>query len=109
MSMWHAGEILDEATREIPEAILDDEKVQKALQYLFDAVEELTDWIDPNSERWEQEISDAEESGAVAVAEHFESMLEEALYRQKLFGTQFDLERFIESVKAVEIREVVHG
>ena len=102
MSMYEAGEIINTATQEIPEEIMDNEKVQGALQYLFDTVATLTDWIDPDSDGYREELSDMEHKGAVAVAEYYRKALEDALYRQKMFGTQFDPEQFAESMHDVQ-------
>lgn len=107
MSMYEAGEIIDTATEDIPEAIMDDEKVQGALQYLFDTVATLTDWIDPDSDGYRESLWEAERDGANAVAEYYRKTLEEALYRQKMFGTQFDLERFVDGLHGVTIDEVL--
>lgn len=107
MSMYEAGEIIDTATREIPEAIMDNEQVQSALQYLFDTVAVLTDWIDPDSEGYRESLWEAERDGAYAVAEYYRKSLEEALYRQKMFGTQFDLERFLDGLHGVSVQEVL--
>lgn len=102
MSMYEAGEIIDTATREIPEEIMDNQEVQGAFQYLFDTVSVLTDWIDPDSDAYREELSDMEHQGAYAVAEYYRKALEDALYRQKMFGTQFDLEQFAESMHDVQ-------
>ena len=107
MSMYAAGEIINTATQEIPEEIMDNEQGQGALQYLFDTVATLTDWIDPDSDGYREELSDMEHQGAVAVAEYYRKTLEDALYRQKMFGTQFDLERFVEGLHGVTIDEVL--
>ena len=102
MSMYEAGEIINTATQEIPEEIMDNEQVQGALQYLFDTVATLTDWVDPDSDEYREELSDMEHQGAVAVAEYYRKALDDALYRQKMFGTQFDLEQFAESMHDVQ-------
>ena len=107
MSMYEAGEIIDTATREIPEAIMDTEEVQNALQYLFDTVSVMSDWIDPYSEVFEEHLDSAKHDGAYAVAEYYRKSLEDALYRQKMFGTQFDLERFIDGLHTVTVQEVL--
>ena len=107
MSMSEAGDILDEATKDVPEEILDNPKVENAMQYLFDTLATLTDWIDPDSGGYREELSDMEHKGAVAVAEYYRKTLEDALYRQKMFGTQFDLEQFIDSLHGVTIGEVL--
>jgi len=107
MSMYEAGEIINTATQEIPEEIMDNEQVQGALQYLFDTVATLTDWIDPDSDGYREELSDMEYKGAVAVAEYYRTALEDALYRQRMFGTQFDLERFLDGLHHVSVQEVL--
>ena len=107
MSMYEAGEIINTATQEIPEEIMDNEKVQGALQYLFDTVATLTDWIDPDSDGYRESLWEAERDGASAVAEYYRKSHEDALYRQKMFGTQFDLERFVEGLHGVTIGEVL--
>jgi len=107
MSMYEAGEIINTATQEIPEEIMDNEQVQGALQYLFDTVATLTDWIDPDSDGYRENLLDAEQQGAYAVAEYYRKSLGDALYRQKMFGTQFDLERFIDGLYAVTVDEVL--
>ena len=107
MSMWEASEIVDDATREVPEEILDNPKVEEALTTLFGWLDRLTDWIDPDSDGYREELSDMEHQGAYAVAEYYRKSLEDALYRQKMFGTQFDLERFIDGLHEVTVQEVL--
>lgn len=107
MSMYEASEIIDEATKGVPDEILDDERVEEAMTYLFSTLERLTDWIDPDSEHYAQDIYEAERDGANAVAEYYRKSLEDALYRQKMFGTQFDLERFVDGLHGVTIDEVL--
>lgn len=109
MSMYEAGEIIDTATREIPEEIMDNPEVQDAIQYLFSHIEEMTDWIDPQSHIFEEHLDSAKHDGAVAVVEKYQEMLADALYRQRLFGTRFDLEEFIETLSVIPIDEVLHG
>ena len=79
MSMSEAGDILDEATKDVPEEIMDNEQVENAMQYLFDTLATLTDWIDPDSDGYREELSDMEHKGAVAVAEYYRKSLEDAL------------------------------
>lgn len=107
MSMYEAGEIIDEATRGVAPEVIERDDVQESLQYLFGWLDRLTDWIDPESDGYRESIYEAEHEGAVAVAERYRTMLEDALYRQKLFGEQFDLERFMERLHTIEIHEVL--
>jgi len=109
MSMSEAGDIIDTATREIPEAIMDNEYVQDALKYLHDCISELTEiWIDPESDYYRESLWEAEQQGAYAVAEYYRKSLEDALYRQRMFGTQFDLERFLDGLRGVMVDEVLN-
>jgi len=107
MSMSEAGDIIDEATREVPEEILDNPEVENAMQYLFGWLDRLTDWIDPDSDYYREELHDMEQQGAFAVAEYYRKSLEDALYRQRMFGTQFDLERFVDGLHRVSVQEVL--
>ena len=107
MSMYEASEIIEEATKGVPEEILDDERVEEAMTYLFSTLERLTDWIDPDSEHYAQDIYESKHEGAVAVAERYRMMLEEALYRQDLFGEQFDLRAFIQKLSTMTVNEVL--
>ena len=101
--MYEAGEIIDEATRGIPEEILENEKVQEALQYLFDTVSSLTDWIDPQSDGYLQELHYAREDGIFNAREKMLDILEDALYRQKMFGSAVNLEELIDTARKVEV------
>ena len=107
MSMYEASEIIEEATKGVPEEILENEKVEEAMTYLFSTLERLTDWIDPDSEHYAQDIYESRHDGAVAVAERYRLMLEEALYRQDLFGEQFDLRAFVERLSTITLDEVL--
>ena len=109
MSMSEAGDILDEATRGVPEEIMDNEKVESAMTYLFGWLDRLTDWIDPESDGYREELYEERMTGAYAVVDRYQSMLKDALYRQKMFGTQFDLEQFVDALSKVEIHEVLEG
>jgi hypothetical protein len=107
MSMYEASEILDMATEGIPEDIMDNEKVEQAFAVVFDWLDKLTDWIDPESEHYAQDIYESRREGAVSVAERYRIMLEEALYRQDLFGEQFDLRAFVERLSTITLDEVL--
>ena len=107
MSMYEASEIIEEATKGVPEEILDDERVEEAMTYLFSTLERLTDWIDPDSEHYAQDIYESRRDGAEAVAECYRSMLEEALYRQDLFGEQFNLRAFVERLSTITLDQVL--
>ena len=107
MSMWEASEILDMATQDIPEDIMDNEKVEEAFTVVFDWLDKLTDWIDPDSEHYAQDIYESRRDGAMSVVERYQLMLSEALYRQDLFGEQFDLRAFIERLSTISLTEVL--
>lgn len=101
------NEITRNAFEGVPEEILEHEAVQSAIQYVDSWVEEFDRWIDPNSEYYAMELYDSQREGAVAVAERYRLMLEEALYRQDLFGEQFDLRAFVERLSTIPIHEVL--
>ena len=107
MSMSEAGDIIDEATREVPEEIMDSEQVENAFQHLFNVLSTVTDWIDPDSEVFEEHLDSAKRDGAVAVVERYQSMLADALHRQKMFGEVFDLQGFIDQLSRIPIEEVL--
>jgi hypothetical protein len=52
-------------------------------------------------------VWEAQREGAVSVAERYRIMLEEALYRQDLFGEQFDLRAFVERLSTITLDEVL--
>jgi len=91
------------AVESVPQEILESESVARAFEYLGKVIDNYEyEWIDPDSDAYREELSDMEHKGAVAVAEYFRKTLEDALYRQKMFGTQFDLEQFAESMHDVQ-------
>jgi hypothetical protein len=91
----------------VPEEILEHEAVQNAIQYVDSWVDEFDRWIDPESEYYAMELHDAQREGAVAVAERYRLMLDEALYRQDLFGERFDLRAFVERLSTITLDEVL--
>lgn len=107
MSMWEASEIVDNATQGVPEEILDMPVVERALSDIFQHLVALTDWIDPESDGYREELSEMEQQGAFAVAEYYRKSLEDALYRQNMFGTRFDLEGFLDGLHGVSVAEVL--
>jgi hypothetical protein len=106
MAMYN--EITMNAFSNVPEEILEHESVQNAIEYVDSWVEEFeNNWIDPSSEYYAMELLDAQREGAVAVAERYRLMLEEALYRQDLFGSQFDLRAFVDNLSTITLDEVL--
>jgi hypothetical protein len=104
------NEITSTAFEGVPEEILEHEAVQKAVEYVDGWIEEFqNNWIDPNSEYYDNELYEARRDGAVSVVERYQSMLAEALYRQDLFGEQFDLRAFIDRLSTMKLDEVLEG
>ena len=104
-----AGEIVDNAVREVPEAILEAPEVRGAIEYLTSALAIYSDYIDPDGDELEERISEAMVYGAEEVSAHYESLLLDALYRQRMFGEDFVLEDFIAKVRSADVHELVHG
>ena len=48
-----------------------------------------------------------EHQGAYAVVERYQSMLADALHRQKMFGEVFDLQGFIDLQNKITVTEVL--
>lgn len=92
---------------DMPEDLLGNPDVQRLIDNAYKVLEQFDGFIDPDSDAYREELHDAEERGAVAVAEYYSTMLSEALYRQRLFGEQFDLEKFADKLETVEIGEVL--
>jgi hypothetical protein len=101
------SEITRNAFEGVPEEIVQHEAVQNAIEYLDSWADEFDRWIDPNSEYYDMQLHEAQREGAVSVAERYRSMLEEALYRQDLFGEQFDLRAFVERLSTITLDEVL--
>ena len=87
---------------DMPEDLLGNPDVQRLIDNAYKVLEHFDGFIDPDSDEYREELSDMEHKGAVAVAEYYRKALEDALYRQKMFGTQFDLEQFAESMHDVQ-------
>lgn len=97
-----------EAFSGVPEKILEHEAVQNAMGYVDSWFEEFeNNWIDPESDYYRESLWEAQREGAVSVAERYRIMLEEALYRQDLFGEQFDLRAFVERLSTITLDEVL--
>jgi hypothetical protein len=97
-----------EAFSALPEEILEHEAVQKAIGYVDSWFEEFeNNWIDPESDYYRESVWEAQREGAVSVAERYRLMLDEALYRQDLFGEQFDLRAFVERLSKITLDEVL--
>ena len=103
-----SGDYVRTAVESVPEKVLGMESVARAFEYLGKVIDNYEDnYIDPDSEGYKEELSDMERKGAEAVVERYQSMLEEALYRQRLFGEQFDLGGFIQKLSTTTIHEVL--
>ena len=103
-----SGDYVRTAVESVPEEVLESEPVAQAFEYLGKVIDNYEDnWIDPESDYYREELHEMEQQGAYAVAEYYRETLEEALYRQKMFGTQFDLERFIDGLSGVSVQEVL--
>lgn len=92
---------------DMPEDLLGNPDVQKLIDNAHKVLEHFDNFIDPDSDYYREELHNAEERGAIAVAEYYSTMLSEALYRQRLFGEQFDLEKFADKLETVQISEVL--
>ena len=106
--MGVSSEYVRNAVESVPEEVLGMESVARAFEYLgktIDAYED--DWIDPASDYYAETIHGAERDGAVAVVERYQSMLADALHRQKMFGEEFDLQGFIDQLSTIPIEEVL--
>ena len=102
------NEITRNAFSDVPEEILEHEAVQNAIQYVDSWVDEFeNNWIDPNSDYYAESLWEAQREGAVSVAERYRIMLDEGLYRQDLFGEQFDLRAFVERLSTITLDEVL--
>jgi len=102
------NEITMNAFDSVPDEIMAHESVQQAMRYVDGWVYEFeNNWIDPNSDYYAESLWEAQREGAVSVAERYRIMLDEALYRQDLFGEQFDLRAFIERLSTITLDEVL--
>ena len=100
-------EIVRTAVESVPEEILENEKVRGALEYLGSWIDQYSDYIEPHGDYYNDIVAEAKRDGAVAVVERYQSMLAEALHRQKMFGEDFDLEGFIDQLSKIPIEEVL--
>ena len=103
--MYEAGDIIDEATRRVAPEVIERDDVQESLQYLFGWLDRLTDWIDPDSDGYREELYEARTDGAYELRHKVEEMLEEALYRQRMFGIVVDVENLLGQVRSIDWRE----
>jgi hypothetical protein len=107
-SMNVSGEYIRCAVESVPEEVLGMESVGRAFDYLGSVIDSYEDnWIDPDSDYYAESLWEAQREGAVSVAERYRIMLEEALYRQDLFGEQFDLRAFVERLSTITLDEVL--
>ena len=106
--MGVSSEYLRNAVESVPEEVLGTESVAGAFEYLGKVIDSYEDnWIDPSSEVFEEHLDSAKHDGAVAVVERYQSMLADALHRQKMFGEEFDLQGFIDRLGTIPIEEVL--
>ena len=92
---------------DMPEDLLGNPDVQRLIDNTRAVLEHFEDWIDPNSERYGEELHEERVSGAHAVMERYQSALADALHRQKMFGEVFDLEGFIYLQGTISVEEVL--
>ena len=103
-----SDEVLGVAVESVSKAVLEMPEVQGALEYLADVIQQYENvWVDPDSEYYAETIHQAQRDGAVAVVERYQSMLADALHRQKMFGEDFDLQGFIDQLSKIPIEEVL--
>jgi len=93
---------------DMPEDLLGNPDVQRLIDNTHAVLEHFDGFIDPDSDGYREDLYEMEQQGAYAVAEYYRTTLEDALYRQKMFGTQFDLERFLDGLHNVTIEEVLN-
>jgi len=88
--------------------LLGNPDVQRLIDNAYKALEHFDGFIDPESDYYREELHEMEQQGAYAVAEYYRNSLEDALYRQRMFGIQFDLERFLDGLRGVMVDEVLN-
>ena len=93
---------------DMPEDLLGNPDVQRLIDNTHAVLEHFDGFIDPDSDAYREELLDMEQQGAYAVAEYYRNSLQDALYRQKMFGTQFDLEGFLDGLHEVPVEEVLN-
>jgi len=93
---------------DMPEDLLGNPDVQRLIDNAYTVLEHFDGFIDPDSDAYREELLDMEQQGAYAVAEYYRNSLRDALYRQKMFGTQFHLEKFIDWLNEVTVEEVLN-
>jgi hypothetical protein len=94
-----AGEIVRTAVESVPEEILENEKVREALEYLGSWIDQYSDYIEPNGDEYNDIVADAERDGAEKVQSRVVEILQEAEYRQRMFGTTVELSDLIRRVE----------
>ena len=93
---------------DMPEDLLGNPDVQRLIDNAYAVLEHFDGFIDPESDAYREELYEMEQQGAFAVAEYYRNSLQDALYRQKMFGTQFDLEGFLDGLHEVTVEEVLN-
>jgi hypothetical protein len=107
-SMSVSGDYVRCAVESVPEEVLGMESVGQAFEYLGSVIDSYQDnWIDPDSDYYRESLWEVRRDGAMSVVERYQLMLSEALYRQDLFGEEFDLRAFIERLSTISLTEVL--
>ena len=92
---------------DMPEDLLGNPDVQRLIDNAHSALSHFGGWIDPDSEVFEEHLDSAKLDGGHAVMERYQSMLADALHRQKMFGEVFDLQGFIDLQGTITVAEVL--
>ena len=92
---------------DMPEDLLGNPDVQRLIDNAYKVLEHFDGFIDPDSDYYREELSNMEHQGAYAVVERYQSMLADALHRQKMFGEVFDLQGFIDLQNKITVTEVL--
>lgn len=103
--MWN--DIVQEATRNVPDSLWENEDFVQVVRYLDGWLDEMSSWVDVNSDAYREELWEVRRDGALSVVERYQSLLAEALYRQDLFGEEFDLRAFIDRLSSFSLDEVL--
>ncbi len=103
MNSYLTDEIFDELFEKAPDRFVGDPHFEKVRDTVYAWANEFDNWIDPNSEYYADSLYDERRDGAFWMREAVSNLLEEALYRQSMFGEEPNLSELLRAIDKLEV------
>lgn len=105
MSIHFYSEYIDTAMENVPEEMKANQHLQEALGYLDDVIDNYEqNYIERGGDFYNELIHEARDEGAEEMKDRILDRLREIQYRAVLFQEGFDVQKFMDEMRDMEVR-----